>query len=79
VLDVATFLAGPFCGTIMSLYYSSTEAELVEIMPDLRALASAETSAEVRAALIRSANRYAAMAADCRNLARSTMVFESAA
>jgi hypothetical protein len=56
-----------------------TEAELVEIVPDLRALASVETSAEVRAALIRLANRYAAMALDCRNLARSTMVFESAA
>jgi hypothetical protein len=54
-----------------------TEAELVEIVPDLRALASVETSAEVRAALIRLANRYAAMALDCRNLARSTMVFES--
>ena len=57
-----------------------TEAELVEIVPDLRALArGVETSAEVRAALIRLANRYAAMALDCRNLARSTMVFESAA
>jgi hypothetical protein len=56
-----------------------TQAELVEIVPDLRALASVETSAEVRAALIRLANRYAAMALDCRNLARSTMVFESAA
>ena len=48
-----------------------TEAELVEIVPDLRALASVETSAEVRAALIRLANRYAAMALSCRNLARS--------
>ena len=56
-----------------------TEAELVEIVPDLRALASVETSAEARAALIRLANRYAAMALDCRNLARSTMAFESAA
>jgi hypothetical protein len=56
-----------------------TEAELVEIVPDLRALASVETSAEVRAALIRLANRYAAMVLDCRNLARSAMVFESAA
>ena len=43
-----------------------TEAELVEIVPDLRALARVETSAEVRAALIRLANRYAAMALDCR-------------
>jgi hypothetical protein len=43
-----------------------TEAELVEIVPDLRALASVETSAEVRAALIRLADRYAAMADTCR-------------
>jgi hypothetical protein len=42
-----------------------TEAELVEIVPDLRALASVETSAEVRAALIRLADRYAAMADGC--------------
>lgn len=39
-----------------------TEVELVEIVPDLRALASVETSEEVRAALIRLADRYAAMA-----------------
>ncbi len=39
-----------------------TEAELVEIVPDLRALASVETSIEVRDALIRLADRYAAMA-----------------
>jgi hypothetical protein len=42
-----------------------TEAELVEIVPDLRALASVETSVEVRAALIRLADRYAAMADGC--------------
>jgi hypothetical protein len=41
-----------------------TEAELVEIVPDLRALAGVETSAEVRAALIRLADRYAAMAVE---------------
>jgi hypothetical protein len=45
-----------------------TEAELVEIVPDLRALASVETSAEVRAALIRLADRYAAMADGCRDV-----------
>ena len=39
-----------------------TEAELVEIVPDLRALAEVETSADVRAALHRLANLYAAMA-----------------
>jgi hypothetical protein len=42
-----------------------TEAELVEIVPNLRALASVETSAEVRAALTRLADRYAAMAHGC--------------
>ncbi|MGE4046483.1 MAG: hypothetical protein AB7F35_16615 [Acetobacteraceae bacterium] len=41
-------------------YISPTE--LIEIVPDLRALASVETSEEVRAALIRLADRYAAMA-----------------
>jgi hypothetical protein len=45
-----------------------TEAELVEIAPDLRAMASVETSAEVRAALNRLADRYASMAAGCPNL-----------
>jgi hypothetical protein len=39
-----------------------TEAELVEIVPDLRAMASIEASPEVRAALNRLADRYAAMA-----------------
>jgi hypothetical protein len=39
-----------------------TDAELVEIVPDLRAMASIELSAEVRAALTRLADRYAAMA-----------------
>jgi hypothetical protein len=41
-----------------------TEAELVEIVPDLRAMASVEASAEVRDALHRLADRYAAMADD---------------
>jgi hypothetical protein len=40
-----------------------TEAELVEIVPDLRAMATVEASAEVRAALNRLAERYSAMAA----------------
>ncbi len=39
-----------------------TEAELIEIVPNLRALAIAETCPEVRAALTRLADRYAAMA-----------------
>jgi len=44
-----------------------TEAELIEIVPDLRALASAETCPDVRAALTRLADRYAAMAAGSEN------------
>jgi hypothetical protein len=36
--------------------------ELAEIVPDLRALAAVETSEEVRAALLRLAARYTAMA-----------------
>jgi hypothetical protein len=39
-----------------------THAELAEIVPDLRAMASVEASVEVRAAMIRLADRYAAMA-----------------
>jgi hypothetical protein len=39
-------------------------AELTEIVPDLRAMAAVETSEDVRAALIRLADRYAAMAAE---------------
>jgi hypothetical protein len=38
-----------------------TAAELIEIVPDLRAMAKAEASDDVRAALIRLADRYAAM------------------
>jgi hypothetical protein len=41
-----------------------TSAELIEIVPDLRALAKVEASAEVRDALIRLADRYAAMAGE---------------
>ena len=37
-----------------------TPAELIDIVPDLRAMASVETSSEVRAALLRLADRYAA-------------------
>jgi hypothetical protein len=39
-----------------------TEAELVEIVRDLRALTGVEASAEMRVALNRLANRYIAMA-----------------
>ncbi len=53
-----------------------TAAELIEIVPDLRAMARVETSAEVRAALIRLADRYAAMADECENLECCTMACE---
>jgi hypothetical protein len=56
-----------------------TEAELVEIVPDLRALASVETCPDVRAALIRLANRYEAMAAGCETPLRDTVAYEIAA
>jgi hypothetical protein len=60
-------------GTPMSYV---TDAELVEIVPDLRAMARVEAVAEVRAALTRLADRYAAMADGCQNPARVTMVRE---
>ena len=44
-----------------------TRAELAEIVPDLRALASIEPSAEIRAAFIRLADRYAAMETGCQD------------
>jgi hypothetical protein len=43
-----------------------TDAELVEIVPGLRAWASVETTPEVRFAMIRLADRYAAMATECQ-------------
>ncbi len=45
-----------------------TDAELIEIGPALRAMAMVEASAEVRAALIRLADRYAAMAIEPRDV-----------
>jgi len=56
-----------------------TQAELVEIVPDLRAMAGVETSPEVRAALNRLADRYAAMAAGCEDPAPVTTACEFAA
>jgi hypothetical protein len=44
-----------------------TQAELVEMVPHLRAMANIETLAEVRAAFIRLADRYAAMATGCQD------------
>jgi hypothetical protein len=55
-----------------------TQAELIEIVPDLRAMAIVEPSAEVRAALNRLADRYTAMATGCPNPARRTMARELA-
>jgi hypothetical protein len=55
-----------------------TQAQLAEIVPELRAMAIGEASAEVRVALNRLADRYTAMAAACRNPARVTMVHEFA-
>jgi hypothetical protein len=56
-----------------------TEAELVEIVPDLRALASVETSAEVKAALLRLADRYAAMDKGSQYQARTAVPCDVAA
>jgi hypothetical protein len=53
-----------------------TQAELVEIVPELRAMAIVEASVEVRAALNRLADRYAAMATKCRNPAPLSMARE---
>jgi hypothetical protein len=47
-----------------------TYAELREIVPDLRAMAAVEATAEVRHALTRLANRYSALGAEDRG--RST-------
>jgi hypothetical protein len=44
-----------------------TQAELIEIVPDLRAAAANETSAEVRAALLRLADRYTRMTTEPEN------------
>jgi len=56
-----------------------TDAELVEIVPDLRALALVETSAEVRAALTRLADRYAAMAVGFQHPAQAATACQLAA
>jgi hypothetical protein len=56
-----------------------TEAELIEIVPDLRALAIVETCPEVRAALTRLADRYAAMATGREDPLRAVIAYELAA
>jgi hypothetical protein len=49
------------------------------MVPDLRAMAGVEASADVRAAMIRLADRYAAMATGYRNLADETTTCKFAA
>ena len=56
-----------------------TQAELVETVPYLRTLACVETSAEVRAALIRLADRYAAMAPEYQDPGQVKSVHDLAA
>ena len=56
-----------------------TEAELVEIVPELRAMAIVEASTEVRDALNRLADRYAAMAGKWQKHAQVAMPRECAA
>jgi hypothetical protein len=55
-----------------------TRAELVEIVPDLRAMAIVKASTEVQAALNRLADRYAAMATKCEPPERVTLAREFA-
>jgi hypothetical protein len=53
-----------------------TVAELIEIVPDLRAMARVETSADVKAALNRLADRYAAMTDECWHPEQTMMACE---
>ena len=48
-----------------------TKTELLEIVPELRAMAAAAKTATVRATLNRMADRYAAMVAELQNQAPS--------
>ena len=66
---VAWLTANIGSGVYQEAMSNVTQAELVEMVPGLRALASVETSTEVRAALNRLAERYAAMAAGRQNAA----------
>jgi hypothetical protein len=56
-----------------------TAAELVEIVPDLQALASVETIPEVREALYRLADLYATMAEDSKSPEQVPMSHQFAA
>jgi hypothetical protein len=50
-----------------------TQVDLVELEPNLRAMATVEESDEVRAALNRLADRYSAMAAGTQKTARASV------
>ena len=62
-ISVSWITAGIKLSAYIGVMPYVTQAELVEIVPDLRAMAITEVSTEVRAALNRLADRYAAMAA----------------
>ena len=55
-----------------------TQAQLIEIVPELRAMAMVAVSADARAALNRLADRYTADGGRMPNPARVTMVREIA-
>jgi hypothetical protein len=76
---VSWITAGIMLSAYIGVMPYVTQAELVEIVPDLRAMAIAEVSTEARAALNRLADRYAAMAAKCQTPERVTMPREFAA
>jgi hypothetical protein len=65
---VAYLTASDFIACYTGAMANVTEAELVEMVPGLRAMASVEVSGEVREALTRLAARYAAMASECEKL-----------
>ena len=65
-------------GAYMGVMPYVTQAELVEIVPDLRAMAIVEASTEGRAALNRLADRYAAMPEKCQTPERVTLAREFA-
>ena len=77
-ISVSWITAGIKLSAYIGVMPYVTQAELVEIVPDLRAMAITEVSTEVRAALNRLADRYAAMAARCQTPERVTMPREFA-
>ena len=78
-ISVSWITAGIKLSAYIGVMPYVTQAELVEIVPDLRAMAIAEVSTGVRAALTRLADRYAAMAAKCQTPKQVTMPREFAA